>query len=384
MSQDNLQNSNAQDSNGKYSPKYPKDLGRPLQHDEMNYNLDLIGQVIQGYRVMGNGPAGELDLNGDVNKVLKLHLITESDSNLINAGGVIGEYVWLPSAVSTEGGGGQDAATISQIVANIKAGAINIGDVVPAGSTLQDVVEQLLTNTYNPTFQNPSFSLNDNVNNLQIIGDVINVELTFNFNQGKILGAYVNGVWEETAQQDVRAGDAISYIIEGNTLSNNIYTVQNHFVTEGNNRFVGRVQYAEGPQPIDSNNDNFGSRLPSAISPERSTQFEGVFPIFLGNSSNDFTQRALVSHSANNIECPQEYDETTNLRHRIAISNDMIGTKSVSFEAFNPDFQTWNALNASEFTATSTTQNVQGNSVNYTLYTKSSSIGGGNLFRIVF
>ena len=77
MSQDPLDTSGKDYKNnkGKYQPQYPADSSanrrRALSHEEMDYNLDLIGQVIQGYRVMGTGPDGALDLTNDVDKILK-------------------------------------------------------------------------------------------------------------------------------------------------------------------------------------------------------------------------------------------------------------------------------------------------------------------------
>jgi hypothetical protein len=92
MQQDNIN----KDANGKYTPKYPKDLDRPLEHDEMDYNLDLIGKTIKGYLVMGSGPDGDLDLTNDVDKVLQLYKVTAEDVNYISNGASIDDYVWIP------------------------------------------------------------------------------------------------------------------------------------------------------------------------------------------------------------------------------------------------------------------------------------------------
>ena len=101
MAQDNLQDSNSREENGFYQPKYPNDVDRqrPLFHDEMDYNLDLIGQVIQGYRVMGTNVDGSLNLENDVEKVLKLYRVQANDSVLIGAGALEGDYVWIPIEV---------------------------------------------------------------------------------------------------------------------------------------------------------------------------------------------------------------------------------------------------------------------------------------------
>jgi hypothetical protein len=284
----------------------------------------------------------------------------------------------------TVSGTATDSATTSDVTANITAGAINIGDTVPTGTTLQDLVEKLLLTTYNPTFVAPTFSLSDNVANLIEIGSVINVGLTFNFNRGSIKGDLVGGNWDANATQDFRAGAASSYTIEGNTQPGNTYTVNNHTVVEGSNSFSGTVTYGVGPQPVDSNGSNYSTPLAGGTSPSQSTSFEGVYPIFLGNNSGAEDKRALVSHSANNIECEQSYNETGSLRHRIAIPNDMIDSRTVSWQQFNTLNNQWENISSGEFTPSSVTRTVQGNTINYTLYTKSASIGGPASYRIVF
>lgn len=92
MQQDDIN----KDGNGKYSPKYPKNLDRPLKHGEMDYNLDLIGNTIKGYLVMGSGPDGDIDLTNDVDKVLQLYKVTAEDVNYISNGAEIDDYVWIP------------------------------------------------------------------------------------------------------------------------------------------------------------------------------------------------------------------------------------------------------------------------------------------------
>ena len=70
MPQDNLQNSGERGPLGKYNPLYPGELERALSHTEMDYNLDLIGQVIHGFRVMGTNNDGSININDDVEKML--------------------------------------------------------------------------------------------------------------------------------------------------------------------------------------------------------------------------------------------------------------------------------------------------------------------------
>ena len=178
-----------------------------------------------------------------------------------------------------------DSKTTADVTANIAVGAIKIGDTISSGTTIQDLVEKLLLTTYNPTFVNPTFGLSDSVNNTQEVGDTINVPLTFNFNRGSIRGDLVNGTWNENSIQNPRAGSSISYTIDGNNQTVNTYTVLNHEVTLGTNTFQGVVEYSIGPQPLDSNGNDFGSRFPAGTSPTRATSFIGYHPYFWGTSN---------------------------------------------------------------------------------------------------
>ena len=62
MSSNNIQGSGKKKTganNGMFDPEYA-DNGA-LTHVEMDYNLDLIGEVIKGYHVIGSGTAGQVE-----------------------------------------------------------------------------------------------------------------------------------------------------------------------------------------------------------------------------------------------------------------------------------------------------------------------------------
>ena len=66
---------------GYYKTFQPQYKGRPLKHTEMDFNIDLIGQVIKGYRVVGSGLVpDELDLVNDLDKVLMFNVRDMIDS----------------------------------------------------------------------------------------------------------------------------------------------------------------------------------------------------------------------------------------------------------------------------------------------------------------
>ena len=81
-------------ANGQFLPLLPNLLGRQLSHDEMDYNLELLDEVVRNYRVMNsNGDTTALGAS-DVNKYLKF-------------ANVNGEYVWTMDT-GTGGGAGGD------------------------------------------------------------------------------------------------------------------------------------------------------------------------------------------------------------------------------------------------------------------------------------
>jgi hypothetical protein len=150
--------------------------------------------------------------------------------------------------------------------------------------------------------------------------------------------------------------------------------------------------FGQGPMPLDSAGNDFPSiRFAAGGTRSASTSFEGVYPIKLGAStgSANFDDRALTSHNSNNIEASQDYTETASLRHRIAIPDDMIDAQTVGFQQWNTVSSSYSDIAASSFTSSSTTFTVEGNTVNYTLYTKTGPPGGGDssgqpIYRITF
>ena len=88
---------------GEYHSLNPHDLGRPLTHTEMDYNLLYQKQTLNGWRIAGSNT--DLTLNStDLNKVLAYKQITQSDSewSRYNAAGLFaGQLVWVPVEIGT-------------------------------------------------------------------------------------------------------------------------------------------------------------------------------------------------------------------------------------------------------------------------------------------
>jgi len=95
---------------GYYKTFQPQFKGRPLRHTEMDFNIDLIGQVIKGYRIVGSSlEADEIDLVNDLDKILMFaeRDIEDAEGNIIyEEDGITPkvEYVWELSAIDSISG----------------------------------------------------------------------------------------------------------------------------------------------------------------------------------------------------------------------------------------------------------------------------------------
>ena len=89
---------------GEYHSLNPHDLGRPLSHAEMDYNLLYQKQTINGWRIAGS--SADLTLNAaDLGKVLAFHKVAIDPiedigdvmyNRHIAAGLFVGQLIWIP------------------------------------------------------------------------------------------------------------------------------------------------------------------------------------------------------------------------------------------------------------------------------------------------
>lgn len=144
-------------------------------------------------------------------------------------------------------------SSTKQVVANKTVGNIAPGQTIPTATTLQEFIELMVTAVFAPTYTAPSVSLASSISSPQEVGYSANLTLTATFNRGSINGVMNFGVWDENAFQAYRAGASSKYTIanydNGNSNSYNKGTVT---IAAGDNTFNVDVDYAEGPQPLNS------------------------------------------------------------------------------------------------------------------------------------
>lgn len=288
------------------------------------------------------------------------------------------------------GGEGVDALVQQDVIANLNVGGIKAGDIVEEGSTLTEFVIDLLTTVYEPDLISPSFSLtrDSSSQSLKTIGSTHTFNLIFNFNKGSIIGSGSGeGDWNPTAVQGPRAGEATTYDINGETSTGNTVAVVDYEVQQGINSFTGTVTYEEGPQPLNSNNEPFNTPLPQATSPERSTSFEGVYPIFATSENiTTFTQQPLRSMlTANNIEV-NLFDESGGNKQAFEIPMEWLDNRDLQkieyYSTVQDDFTDTNQIG--NFQTTDVTKTIEGNTVSYRRFTHTGPDRGDILIRLIF
>ena len=90
--------------NGKWFPLHPHTLGRPLTHDEMDYNLLYSQQTVAGWRIFGQNDNLTLSDN-ELKKSLIFWKISADDvdyARYVAAGYTVDQYIWITPTPAPE------------------------------------------------------------------------------------------------------------------------------------------------------------------------------------------------------------------------------------------------------------------------------------------
>ena len=289
-----------------------------------------------------------------------------------------------PTLEMTEDIGGMPSGTLVSDLSGIK--------------TYDELFDTILFPTSYPTASGPSVGLSLNPvvpQGLKIIGEEYAGNLVTTANQGSIT---LNGV-----NQGVRSGDVTAANIAGpggpytlgvtapNGIDDQAIT---HIVTLGNNSWTLTGTFDPGPVPQDSTGQPYTAVQYNGGTKQNSTSFEGVYPYFLGTDAGEdqFTERALISFSSNNVQCLQDYPEDAGLtgnpvlNHRILVPLAR-SAGAITIQVFNPNGSgaaAWPDNTAFWTEGANVQRTVAGNPVDYRVFTKDGSSGGSNNYRLVF
>ena len=158
----------------------------------------------------------------------------------------------------------------------------------------------------------------------------------------------------------------------------------------GLNKWKLTTSFADGPMPVDSTGTDYpGVRYLAGVK-TNTTDFEGVWPIYLGKADGTFEKRGLVGQSANDITCLQNYAEGPGIDHTILIPVDMIQGGDITIELYHPtlgnspSYPTGAGGSSSVWTQTVVTMDVHANAtgIQYYQYRKGGSTTGANTWII--
>ncbi len=192
--------------------------------------------------------------------------------------------------------------TTENVTINTDVGGLPSGTTINTGTSITDLIKLVGIKTYYPTFIAPTLSLAINVDNGVEAGYTSDATLTATFNKGEIKGDLVEGVWNANAKQNDRAGDLDTYEINGvDNGGVNTKTLTDNVIEEGANVYNAKVYFATGPQPIDSDGNNYETPL-AAGNITTSKTIYGYRKLFYGLSSqatNSAEVRALSNSLLN-------------------------------------------------------------------------------------
>jgi hypothetical protein len=187
---------------------------------------------------------------------------------------------WEAAADETGGVGGLDELSENLTVAlgtGVSVGSWDNGEVIPAGTSLIDVVKGILIKTIPPTYLSPQLSLAATTATTAEVGTALSPTISVNYNQR-------NG------------GAIVAYSLKNNTTSSIIHYdnsdpittshATNITMTDTAQSFTGGVFYAAGA----IQNDNLGNPYPTgsigAGSLSATITFSGFRKVFYGADTN--------------------------------------------------------------------------------------------------
>lgn len=194
---------------------------------------DALSFIAKDYRLIRVSTVGG-DEHIEFGKKVRLGEVIAGDDTMLGIvlDGVSGEMKTLDLGLI---GGG---VTTIDVVANVSAGAIDVSETVPAGTNLQEFVEQLLLDIFDPTKDNNFVTLNGVSSVTLEVGTLFAATLTAVYNDGAIYSADGSPTIDLT-------GAAILATFSGNGINPTTGDVSWN-LTEGVNQWAVNQTYGAG------------------------------------------------------------------------------------------------------------------------------------------
>ena len=180
-----------------------------------------------------------------------------------------------PTGGGSGGGGGVSSELTNDINVTKEVGGASIGEKYAKGTSIEDVLRDILNPVENPVLTPPSATLCIRGGTVFEKGASVPAVIDFFFNRGSIKPDY--------GTSGYRSGEATSYILNGTEQTSPSFNVT---ISETNNSFSGFVKYAAGEQPKNSAGEDFDSPLPAGQVPTNTESYEFVDALWSNSANN--------------------------------------------------------------------------------------------------
>ena len=340
------------------------------------------------------------DTNTKVTSVGNHYAPAEDESVVLNApeGEVVvglkrdaaGHVVGVASTPMSSGGSGEYESNIEDktLAMPNAVGGIAKGTTISEleGKTYNEMFDDLLFPTVNPTFTAPSATIKFNgYSSTQEVG--ANGPTTSNFTASYSAGQItLNGV--KQANRGGAQDTANSFIYVNGSASNKTLPSK---VTLGSTTFKYRAVFAEGPQPKNNKGGDYSTPLPASYVDSSAITLNGTYPWYASTvgvtASSPVAKQALVAWNATagkmytgdngfTLEASGTVPQVIKVPDSRTIA---------SMEMYDTGAEKWKAVSMSGTWTTSTeTISVNGTNITYTVYTYSGATRGQVKLRIKF
>jgi len=268
------------------------------------------------------------------------------------------------------------------------------------GDTFTSLWDSLLFPTVNPTYNPPfgTFGSIPSTTLYEVSANISSLQFNTSFNRGQILIG--------STEQNKRSGLPNNYNFTGfglidvsSALLSNSQTLSNYKVVLGNQSWLAVISFDEGPQPLDSKGNPYQSPLPpNSLTASSQIIIEGSYPYFATSVNlTTFTSQPLTP--LNNNPAPTSAgmtlvseDGVNKQKFKIPVArlnlHALTGIKNFNPLATPPNDWYYEQGNQSAslamWTVTDSSENIQGYSTPYKLYTYNGVNRGEMKIRLEF
>jgi len=241
--------------------------------------------------------------------------------------------------------------------------------------TLEEIISAMFYPTYYPTFTDPSSYLDmDLLTFLEEVGDTKNIIFTNYFDRGIINPAYgTSGLRSGPASSYHYTGTGLIPVVDSSSIKDS-QTVNNYNIIEGIQNWTGYVSYDEGEQPKDSRGENYDVPFPAGSTSAFSVELEGVYPLYATTINiTTYTKQHLFSMLSGNPTLSLSIEHLGD-KQTFDIPNAWLSNRTLKGILTQDILHHWTyqggdaASSLTYWDSSTTTHDIQGNTIDYTRY----------------